>query len=162
MTALKSDTKHKGTRVKAASHISITKTQMLIWCNNFISILEIKKINLDFGQVLQLQANQREFCLLCTVKCTIYMLKINKQKNSTWLQKKNGRQLLFLMKNYTIYKWKHQQKHYTDHSLVFRQAGKKKKKKKNQETLFLTTRSKPQTSRLKKKERNKEILLKEQ
>lgn len=41
-------------------------------------------------------------------------------------------------KKYTIYKWKHEQKHYTDHSLVF---GKQKKKK--SETLFSPQSHKP-------------------
>lgn len=39
-------------------------------------------------------------------------------------------------KKYTIYKWKHEQKHYTDHSLVF---GKQKKKK--IWNIILTTKS---------------------
>lgn len=79
--------------------------------------------------------------------------KTKKTKTTTWLQK-NGKQLLFIMKKYTIYKWKHQQKHYTDHSLVFRQA--EKKEKENRKTLFLTTKSKTLTSRLKKKKKEKQ------
>lgn len=58
---------------------------------------------------------------------------------------------------YTIYKWKHQQKHYTDHSLVFRQAGKKKKESGN-----IISHHKVKTYDFKtSKKRNKEILLRE-
>lgn len=56
-TALMFDKKMFDTRVKAASHISITNTRMLIWCNNFILILEIKKITLKYFNFRQTEEN---------------------------------------------------------------------------------------------------------
>lgn len=146
--------KNKVQELKQQVTFPSLKTQMLIWCNNFISILEIKKINLEFGQVLQLQANQREFCLLCTVKCTIYMLKIKKRnkKNSTWLQK---------MADSFCSSWKSIQ--FTNDNINKKEKNiqttvwffGKQENKINQETLILTTKSKPLTSRLQKRETKK-------
>lgn len=63
------------------------------------------------------------------------------------------------MKKYTIYKWKHQQKHYTDHSLVFRQAEKNKIKLENIISHHKVKNPDFKTSKKKEKQR---ILLREQ
>lgn len=151
MTALMFDRKNKVQELKQQVTFPSQRHRCSSDATISFLIVEIRKINLEFGQVLQLQANWREFCLLCTVKCTIYMLKIKRQKNkTTWLQKKwqtafvhHEKSIQFTNENIN--------KNIIQTTVWF--FGKQKKK--NWKTLFLTTKSKTLTSRLQKKRETK-------
>lgn len=93
MTALMFDRKNKVQELK--QQVTFPSQRHRCSSDATISFRSLsRRINLEFGQVLQLQANRREFCLLCTVKCTIYMWKIKRRKNKTKQPDyKNGKQL---------------------------------------------------------------------
>lgn len=129
----------KKKKFKAASHISITKTQMLKRMQLFhFDPWDYKKrkknqIDLRFGQGRQtFRQTKRKLCLPCTVQMyNLHVEKKDKKTNKpTTCVQKMANSFCSSRKVYNL-QTKTSTKHFTDHSLVFRQAEKK--------TLLLTT-----------------------